>query len=87
MNSSATRRSLRPGSYRGNFLLSILCIAAIDLCLIFRMARYYGHAKFTSFTRRLKRWNFTRIPSGPFMGAYVNVNFVRGQPDRARMIR
>lgn len=49
--------------------------------------RYYGHAKFTSFTRRLKRWNFTRIPSGPFMGAYVNVNFVRGDSDRVRLIR
>jgi hypothetical protein len=31
-----------------------------------------GHAKFTSFTRRLKRWGFTRIASGPQIGAYQN---------------
>ena len=32
---------------------------------------FYGHAKFTSFTRRLKRWSFIRVPSGPFMGEYL----------------
>lgn len=36
------------------------------------LPRFYGNAKFTSFTRRLKRWSFTRVPSGPFMGAYFN---------------
>ena len=35
----------------------------------------YGHAKFTSFTRRLKHWIFSRVPSGPSMGAYCNADF------------
>lgn len=29
------------------------------------LPRLYGRAKFTSFTRRLKRWSFSRVPSGP----------------------
>ena len=51
------------------------------------LPRFYGHAKFTSFTRRLKRWSFTRVPSGPFMGAYFNPNFRRGEPAMASRVR
>ena len=51
------------------------------------LPRFYGHAKFTSFTRRLKRWSFTRVPSGPFMGAYYNANFRRGEPELAARVR
>mmetsp|Transcript_12080 Transcript_12080/g.20937 ORF Transcript_12080/g.20937 Transcript_12080/m.20937 type:complete len:629 (-) Transcript_12080:304-2190(-) len=51
------------------------------------LPRFYGHAKFTSFTRRLKRWSFTRVPSGPFMGAYYNPNFRKGEPDLAARVR
>lgn len=50
------------------------------------LPEYYGNAKFTSFTRRLKRWSFSRIPSGPFMGAYYNVSFRRDEPDKAVMV-
>lgn len=48
---------------------------------------FYGNAKFTSFTRRLKRWSFTRVPSGPYMGAYYNPNFTRDAPDLAMRVR
>jgi len=51
------------------------------------LPRFYGHAKFTSFTRRLKRWSFTRVPSGPFMGSYYNANFRRGEPELAARVR
>ncbi len=51
------------------------------------LPRFYGHAKFTSFTRRLKRWSFTRVPSGPFMGSYHNPNFRRGEPELAARVR
>ncbi|KAL3793394.1 hypothetical protein ACHAW5_000262 [Stephanodiscus triporus] len=51
------------------------------------LTRFYGHAKFTSFTRRLKRWSFTRVPSGPFMGSYYNANFRRGEPELAARVR
>ena len=51
------------------------------------LPKYYGHAKFTSFTRRLKRWSFSRVPSGPFMGAYYNPNFIRGEPKLAARVR
>jgi hypothetical protein len=50
------------------------------------LPRFYGHAKFTSFTRRLKRWSFTRVPSGPFMGSYYNANFRRGEPELAARV-
>lgn len=51
------------------------------------LPRFYGNAKFTSFTRRLKRWSFTRVPSGPFMGAYFNPHFQRGAPELAARVR
>lgn len=51
------------------------------------LPRFFGHAKFTSFTRRLKRWCFTRVPSGPFMGSYYNVNFRRGEHELAARVR
>jgi len=43
------------------------------------LPRYFDGAKFTSFTRRLKRWNFVRVPRGPELGAYYNKNFMRGR--------
>lgn len=42
--------------------------------------------KFTSFTRRLKRWNFSRVPSGREMGAYYHPDFKRGELGMARKI-
>eukprot|EP00571_Detonula_confervacea_P011665 CAMPEP_0172312646 /NCGR_PEP_ID=MMETSP1058-20130122/18233_1 /TAXON_ID=83371 /ORGANISM="Detonula confervacea, Strain CCMP 353" /LENGTH=406 /DNA_ID=CAMNT_0013026169 /DNA_START=98 /DNA_END=1318 /DNA_ORIENTATION=+ len=42
--------------------------------------------KFTSFTRRLKRWKFSRVPSGREMGAYYHENFRRGEPELAKSI-
>lgn len=36
------------------------------------LPRHFDGAKFTSFTRRLKRWNFKRVPRGPEMGAYYH---------------
>ena len=44
------------------------------------LPKYFQGTKFTSFTRRLNRWNFTRVPRGPEMGAYYNPNFLRGMP-------
>mmetsp|Transcript_17968 Transcript_17968/g.31626 ORF Transcript_17968/g.31626 Transcript_17968/m.31626 type:complete len:428 (-) Transcript_17968:269-1552(-) len=42
--------------------------------------------KFTSFTRRLKRWNFQRVPSGREMGAYFHEKFRRGELDLVKTI-
>ena len=42
--------------------------------------------KYTSFTRRLKRWNFIRVPSGTQLGAYHHDNFKRDEPELARNI-
>ncbi|KAL7548344.1 hypothetical protein ACHAWF_011631 [Thalassiosira exigua] len=44
------------------------------------LPRYFDGAKFTSFTRRLKRWNFKRVPRGPELGAYYNKRFRRDEP-------
>jgi len=48
------------------------------------LTRFFIGAKFTSFTRRLKRWNYARVPRGPEIGAYYNPNFIRDQPDLVR---
>ncbi|KAL7542391.1 hypothetical protein ACHAXR_011741 [Thalassiosira sp. AJA248-18] len=48
---------------------------------------YFDGAKFTSFTRRLKRWSFVRVPRGPELGAYYNKNFVRDDPELAQKMR
>lgn len=55
------------------------------------LPRYFGGrggstTKFTSFTRRLKRWNFSRVPSGREMGAYFHENFRRDDPEMAKNI-
>ena len=36
------------------------------------MPNYFKHSKFTSFTRKLNRWGFTRVSRGPEMGAYYH---------------
>ena len=57
------------------------------------LSQYFGGrgtgviaTKFTSFTRRLKRWNFTRVPYGREMGAYYHESFRRGEPELAKKI-
>mmetsp|Transcript_10543 Transcript_10543/g.19157 ORF Transcript_10543/g.19157 Transcript_10543/m.19157 type:complete len:623 (-) Transcript_10543:142-2010(-) len=51
------------------------------------LPRYFDGARFTSFTRRLKRWSFVRVPSGPELGAYYNKKFVRDQPELVQDMR
>lgn len=51
------------------------------------LPRYFDGAKFTSFTRRLKRWNFVRVPRGPELGAYYNKNFERDQLELVQNMR
>ena len=47
----------------------------------------FDGAKFTSFTRRLKRWSFVRVSRGPELGAYYSKNFIRDQPDLVQRMR
>jgi len=42
------------------------------------MPKYFKQSKFTSFTRKLNRWGFTRISRGPETGAYYHPYFRRG---------
>ena len=51
------------------------------------LPHYFDGTKFTSFTRRLKRWNFVRVSRGPELGAYYNKNFVRGKPADVKKMR
>lgn len=46
------------------------------------MPKYFKHSKFTSFTRKLNRWGFTRITRGPETGAYYHEFF---QKDKLRL--
>jgi hypothetical protein len=41
------------------------------------MPKHFKKSKFTSFTRKLNRWNFTRITRGPETGAYYHDYFQR----------
>lgn len=45
------------------------------------MPLYFKHSKFTSFTRKLNRWGFTRVPRGPETGAYYHKYFQKGNHD------
>lgn len=51
------------------------------------LPEYFDGAKFTSFTRRLKRWSFVRVARGPELGAYYNKNFVENQPELVQLMR
>lgn len=37
-------------------------------------------SKYSSFTRKLNRWNFVRVSSGPELGAYYHEFFLRDKP-------
>lgn len=39
---------------------------------------YFKESQYTSFTRKLSRWKFSRVPRGPYMGAYYHKNFRSG---------
>eukprot|EP00543_Licmophora_paradoxa_P011096 CAMPEP_0202478412 /NCGR_PEP_ID=MMETSP1360-20130828/94447_1 /ASSEMBLY_ACC=CAM_ASM_000848 /TAXON_ID=515479 /ORGANISM="Licmophora paradoxa, Strain CCMP2313" /LENGTH=429 /DNA_ID=CAMNT_0049105691 /DNA_START=1 /DNA_END=1289 /DNA_ORIENTATION=- len=44
------------------------------------LARHFKQSKFTSFTRKLNRWGFTRMTTGPETGAYYHRLFQRKNP-------
>jgi len=41
------------------------------------LPKYFKKTKWTSFTRKLNRWNFTRVNKGPELGAYYHEFFQR----------
>mmetsp|Transcript_34503 Transcript_34503/g.52141 ORF Transcript_34503/g.52141 Transcript_34503/m.52141 type:complete len:323 (+) Transcript_34503:185-1153(+) len=41
------------------------------------MPKFFKQSKYTSFTRKLNRWGFTRVSRGPEMGAYYHRLFQR----------
>ena len=45
-----------------------------------------SHTVHISFTRRLKRWSFTRIASGAELDAYYHPNFTRDEPSRVKIM-
>jgi len=42
------------------------------------LPKYFKNSKYTSFTRKLNRWGFTRVTRGPETGAYYHKYFQRG---------
>lgn len=36
------------------------------------LPKYFKASKFTSFTRKLNRWGFSRVPRGPETGSYYH---------------
>jgi len=44
------------------------------------MPKFFKQSKFTSFTRKLNRWGFSRVSRGPEAGAYYHEHFLKGQP-------
>jgi len=48
------------------------------------MPKYFSRkAKYSSFARKLNRWNFVRVSSGPELGAYYHEFFLRDKPHLA----
>jgi hypothetical protein len=45
------------------------------------LPKYFKASKFTSFTRKLNRWGFNRVPRGPETGAYYHKLFRRDKPE------
>jgi hypothetical protein len=45
------------------------------------LPRHFKASKFTSFTRKLNRWGFTRAARGPETGAYFHKLFRRDKPE------
>ena len=45
------------------------------------LVKYFKATKFTSFTRKLNRWGFTRVTRGPEMGSYFHKLFLRDNPE------
>jgi len=44
------------------------------------LPRYFKKTKYTSFTRKMNRWSFSRVTRGPEIGAYYHKYFRRGEP-------
>jgi hypothetical protein len=68
---------------------TLFVISDKDAFTKFVIPRFFdarGTTKFTSFTRRLKRWSFSRVASGTNHGAYYHEKFRRGQPEMAATI-
>jgi len=42
------------------------------------LPKYFRKTKYASFTRKLNRWNFSRVTQGPDLGAYYHEFFQRG---------
>jgi len=51
------------------------------------LPKYFKQTKFASFTRKLNRWGFRRISSGPNVGAYCNKLFQRDNPSLSLQMR
>eukprot|EP00536_Pseudo-nitzschia_multiseries_P002968 jgi/Psemu1/184836/e_gw1.42.28.1 len=45
------------------------------------LVKYFKATKFTSFTRKLNRWGFTRVTRGTEMGSYFHKMFLRDNPE------
>jgi len=50
------------------------------------LPRYFKQSQFTSFTRKLTRWNFERVTRGLLMGAYFHKYFQKDNPSLCRMM-
>lgn len=50
------------------------------------LPHYFKSTQFTSFTRKLSRWGFVRIPRGPFLGSYCHEYFQRGNRNLCRQM-
>jgi len=50
------------------------------------LPRYFKQSQFTSFTRKLSRWNFQRVTRGLLMGAYFHKYFQKDNPSLCRMM-
>ena len=50
------------------------------------LPKHFKATQFQSFARKLTRWNFTRVPKGPYAGAYYNKLFRKSSKSLCNLI-
>jgi len=50
------------------------------------LPKHFKATQFQSFARKLSRWNFTRVPKGPYAGAYYNKLFRKSSKSLCNLI-
>ena len=75
------RRKSFPGKKQYQEFSLRKCVETEAQTLLTLRCRYFNTSRFTSFTRQVSLYQFTRVRDGPDKGAFYHELFLRGRPD------